>query len=175
MKKGLVHIYTGDGKGKTTAAVGLAVRSAGYGKKIYILQFLKGRKTGEKKFFEKVTDITLERANKSTKFFFQMSDEEKQKVFAETKKVWDKLKDIVRDGEYEVVILDEIMEAIANGLVQTGQVKELIAIKDESLELILTGRDAPEELVELADYVTEMKMIKHPYNRQIPARKGIEF
>lgn len=175
MKRGMVHIYTGDGKGKTTAAIGLAIRAAGHNKKVYILQFLKGRITGEREIADKLPMITFERANKSKKFVFQMNEREKEELISEISQTWDKLKKITRESKYEIIIIDEIMGAISNGLIGLEKVVELIKEKDSTKEIILTGRNAPEELIELADYVTEMRMVKHPYTENIPARKGIEF
>jgi cob(I)alamin adenosyltransferase len=175
MDRGLVHIYTGDGKGKTTAAMGLAFRAAGQDKKVYILQFLKARKTGEKISAEKFDDISFERANKSPKFTFQMNEDEKKELLIETREVWGKLIGITRDSKYDIIIIDEIMGAIISGMVEVKDVVDLIKNKDETKEIILTGRDAPQELIELADYVTEMRMIKHPYTQNVSARKGIEF
>ncbi len=175
MKRGLVHIYTGDGKGKTTAAMGLVVRAAGYEMNICILQFLKGRQTGEKTVLEKIPGVTYRRANTSTKFTIQMSDEEETNLKEEIKTSWLKLKETVKKGEYDLIILDEIMAVINNGFLPLQEVIELIDKKQEELELVMTGRNAPEELMQLADYVTEMKLVKHPYTRNIPARRGIEF
>lgn len=175
MKQGLVHIYTGDGKGKTTAAIGLAVRAAGHNKRVYILQFLKARTTGELEIAKKLPMITFERTNISRKFIFQMNEEEKKELQEETEKAWNRLREITRESEYEIVIVDEIMGAIKNGLISLKEVIDLIKDKSPEKELILTGREAPDELIELADYVTEMKLIKHPYRKDIPARKGIEF
>ncbi len=174
-KSGLIHIYTGDGKGKTTAAMGLAVRAAGYNRKVYILQFLKARTTGEKNTLAGMSTVTFKRANKSKKFIFQMDEAEKAVLVRETAEVWENLFEIIQESDYQLVIIDEIMGAITNGLVPLEKVIELIEKKADDKELVMTGRNAPEELVELADYVTEMKMIKHPFTDDIPARKGIEF
>jgi len=175
MKNGQIHIYTGDGKGKTTAAMGLAFRASAYDKKIYILQFLKGRKTGERLSAEKFDNITFERANKSKKFFIQMNEEEKQEQKEEIKEIWNKINDLLENSDYEIIIFDEIMGAISNGMVEIEDVKELLENKGKEKELLLTGRNAPQDLIDMADYVTEMKMIKHPFTKNIPAREGIEY
>ena len=175
MENGQIHIYTGDGKGKTTAAMGLAFRASAYDKKIYILQFLKGRKTGERITSDKFDNITFERANKSKKFFIQMNDKEKKEQKAEIKEIWNKINDLLENSDYEIIIFDEIMGAISNGMVEIEDVKELLDNKGKDKEVILTGRKAPQELIEKADYVTEMKMIKHPFNKNVSARKGIEY
>jgi len=175
MKNGQIHIYTGDGKGKTTAAMGLAFRASAYDKKIYILQFLKGRKTGERLSAEKFDNITFERANKSKKFFIQMNEEEKKEQKEEIKEIWNKINDLLENSDYEIIIFDEIMGAISNGMVEIEDVKELLENKGKEKELLLTGRNAPQDLIDMADYVTEMKMIKHPFTKNIPAREGIEY
>jgi cob(I)alamin adenosyltransferase len=175
MEKGLVHIYTGDGKGKTTAAIGLIIRATGHQKKVYLLQFLKGRITGEMNILKDIPLITIKRPNKSGKFIFQMNEKEKAELKSEVHQAWQELVRITRTSGYEVIVIDEIMGAITNNLVTLEEVIELIQNRDKKKELILTGRNAPEGLIELADYVTEMKMIKHPYQQDIPARKGIEF
>lgn len=175
MKKGLVHIYTGDGKGKTTAAMGLAFRAAGHGKQVYILQFMKGWPTGEKVIADGIIFITYQRANQVTKFINQMTEAEKLKLKKETKKAWQTLWKEIKESDNEVFILDEVMAAISNDLLTVEEVAQLIKEKPETIELVLTGRDAPQALIDLADYVTEMKAIKHPLNKNISARKGIEF
>lgn len=176
MKNGLVHIYTGDGKGKTTAALGLAFRAAGHEKKTYILQFLKGRKTGELNLINQISKIKLEKVNKTGKFYIQMNKKEKMELKNTTQQAWNNLRRwLIDDQSFEIIILDELLGALHNKLVSIKQVITLIREKPSSKELILTGRGAPDELIEMADYVTEMKMVKHPYQKNISARKGIEF
>jgi len=175
MKRGLIHIYTGDGKGKTTAAMGLALRASGYGLNILILQFLKARKTGERIAVENIKGITYKRANTSTKFTIQMSEQEKLNLKKEINQSWQRLKDNINKNDYDVIILDEIMAVISNKFLSLQQVKNFIEEKPRGIELLMTGRNAPCELIELADYVTEMKLIKHPFTENIIAREGIEF
>ncbi|MFW6022929.1 MAG: cob(I)yrinic acid a,c-diamide adenosyltransferase [Halanaerobiaceae bacterium] len=176
MENGKIHIYTGDGKGKTTAAVGLALRAAGQGKEIYFYQFLKGRNTGEVESFKGMNEITFSRANPDTKkFFYQMNNQEKEELREDSQKSWQEFIDEVITFNYDIIIIDEVMAAITNKLIDLDQVIELISKKSKEQELVLTGRNAPAELIELADYVTEMKMIKHPYQKNCPPRKGIEF
>lgn len=176
LKNGMIHIYTGDGKGKTTAAVGLAVRAAGYGKKIYFLQFLKGRSSGEIESLKKFPCITVKRVNSGQKkFFYEMTPEEKAVLAEECKKAWDLFCEEVLKSDYEIIILDEIMALFNNKIFEPELLIDFLNKRKENQEIILTGRDAPQELYETADYVTEMKMIKHPYEKGIGARKGIEF
>jgi len=175
VKKGLVHIYTGDGKGKTTAAMGLAFRASGYAYNICILQFLKARNTGEKLAAKNINDITYKRANTSTKFTIQMNEQEKNILKKEINISWNKLKQNISENNYDLLILDEIMAVINNNFLSVNQLENFINEKPRKLEVIMTGRKAPQELIEVADYVTEMKLIKHPFSKNIKARKGIEF
>jgi len=175
-EKGMIHIYTGDGKGKTTAAIGLAIRAAGHGKRIYFVQFLKGRETGELEILKKIPNITVHRVNPDLqKFFYQLSMEEKEILCRKVQEGWRGICKELREEKYDILILDEIMAVLSNGLLGLEDLLEFINNKVPQLELVLTGRNAPEELLKLADYVTEMKMLKHPYQEGVPARKGIEF
>ena len=175
MQKGLVHIYTGKGKGKTSAAMGLVLRALGYDKNIYLMQFLKGRETGEKMYLEKIPEVTFRRSSDISKFFNQMNEDEKKDMETKIRNSWQEIINIATDNKYDIIILDEIMALITYKIIKIDEVKSLIKTKSENIELILTGRGAPEELIEAADYVTEMKKIKHPFSQNIPARKGIEF
>lgn len=174
--RGLVHIYTGNGKGKTSAAVGLGIRAYGRGFKVLMVQFLKGTKTGEMIAIEKLSPgFTLYRGESTGKFIWQMTNQEKE----HEKKVQNGLLDYARgaasNGEWDMVILDEIMAAISTGMVGIADVVQLIEGRHEKVELILTGRNVPERLIDLADYVSEIKEVKHPMKKGIGARKGIEF
>lgn len=172
----MIHIYTGNGKGKTTAAVGLAIRAAGYGKKIYFLQFLKGRNSGEIESLKKFPCITVKRVNPDHKiFFYEMVPEEKELLAEECRKAWGLFCDEILDSDYEIIIIDEIMALFTNKIFEVELLIDFLSKRDEGQEIILTGRDAPYELYEIADYVTEMKMIKHSFQKGIDARKGIEF
>jgi len=175
VKRGLVHIYTGNGKGKTTAAMGLALRASGYGYKIFILQFLKARKTGEKLAVKNIDSITYKRANTSAKFTVQMNEKEKKVLKEEIKKSWQDLKNNMSKSNYDILILDEIMAVINNKFISEKQIIDFVDSKPRELEVVMTGRNAPQKLIERADYVTEMKLIKHPFTQNIKARKGIEF
>lgn len=175
-EKGMIHIYTGDGKGKTTAAIGLAIRAAGHGKRIYFVQFLKGRETGELAALKEFSNIVVHRVNPDLRnFFYQLSTEEKEILSRKIEEGWRGICKELREEKYDILILDEIMAVLSNGLLGLEDLLEFINNKVPQLELVLTGRNAPEELLKLADYVTEMKMLKHPYQEGVPARKGIEF
>ncbi len=166
----MLHIYCGDGKGKTTAAVGLAVRMAGYGKCVLFMQFLKGSQTGEKVMLEKCDNVTVLRCN-ACKFFINMTDEEKQKI---TQKHNDNLKYALDNmSEYDLIVLDEVLDAIDCGVADVDNVKEIVS--NYNGELVLTGRKADKWLIERADYITEMKKIKHPYDDGMMAREGVEY
>ena len=174
MEKGLIHLYTGDGKGKTTAAVGLAVRAAGAGKKVLFVQFAKDGSSSELKAFAALENI--ETANVTTYFgFYKFMDEATKKKAEEayTELLRSSLEKVVR--EKDMLVLDEITSACRNGLIPKDEVIRFLKEKPEHLEVLLTGRGPAEEFIELADYVTEMKKIKHPYDVGITARLGIEY
>lgn len=176
-KKGQIIINTGEGKGKTTAALGMAVRAAGHGQKVLILQFIKGAwKTGESKFFEKlVPEIEMAQLGKG---FFKIEDG-KVKITDEDVKDAAESFDIARkkvlSGDYDLVVLDEIINILAYGLIETGELIRLLEKRPGEVSVVLTGRGAPEELIEIADTVSEIKEIKHAYSRGIKAKKGIEY
>lgn len=168
--KGYVQVYTGDGKGKTTAALGLATRAACAGYKIYIGQFAKGMDYSELKIGDLIPSITIEQYGRDS--FITMSgnseDTKKARIGLE------KIKEIINSSEYDVVILDEINIALNFNLVDLSDVLDIIKNKPDDVELVLTGRYAPKEIIDVADLVTEMKEIKHYYNDGVIARKGIE-
>jgi len=174
--KGLVIVYTGDGKGKTTAALGMALRAAGHGKKILIVQFIKNfRNYGELKFVKKYDcGIKIKSIGKGyvkikgDKFPF----EEHVKAAKGALKF---AKEGILSKEHDIVVLDEINIALDKKLLTLQEVVELIHQKPPSLHLVLTGRNAPKKLLQLADLVSEIKDIKHPYRKGIPAQKGIEY
>jgi cob(I)alamin adenosyltransferase len=173
--KGLVHIYTGDGKGKTTASIGLGMRAYGRGFKVLLVQFLKGMETGEMAAINELgSRFTLHRGKGIKKFTWQMNEEEFEQLKDDQRKVFEFASEAVRGGKWDLVILDEVMGAITSKVFALDEVIELVKGKPDALELVLTGRNAPQELIELADYVSEIKAVKHPMEKGIPARKGIE-
>jgi cob(I)alamin adenosyltransferase len=174
-KKGLVHIYTGDGKGKTTAAVGLAVRAFGSGLRVLFAQFLKGRESGEIKILRELEPgFRVCRSGFAGKFTWQMDESE----FSEAKKEQNSFLDVVIaeafSGKWDMLILDEILVAVNVGIIDKCRVERLVKEKPEDLELVMTGRSAPESLIQMAAYVSEIRAVKHPYEKGIGARKGIE-
>jgi len=168
--KGLVHVYTGDGKGKTTAALGLAMRAVGQGMKVAFIQFVKGEPCGEHLFVKQyrpfeIVQISIGDSFRKSKE--QLGQEAQQTLAYATQEILSK--------KYDLVVLDEIFAAISQGLITVKQVQELLDSKPASVELVLTGRNAPSEIAQRADLVTEMLMIKHPFTDGTTARRGIEY
>jgi cob(I)alamin adenosyltransferase len=173
LEKGLVQVYTGNGKGKTSAAFGLALRAAGRGLKVYVIQFIKGGfDYGEMYVIDKVPNITLKAFGRGKFVTAKPPDREDVKLAEEALQFARK---VVESGECDVVILDEVNVALSLGLIRLGDVLTLIKARPAHVELVLTGRSVPEEVVQIADLVTEMKEVKHPYSKGLPARKGIEY
>ena len=172
-EKGLVHIYCGDGKGKTSAAVGLAVRAAGRGKKVLISRFLKTEDSGEVGVLRSIPGITVLPCERSFGFLFRMTEEQKQEAAAYYSRQFEKTVSLV--SRYDLVIFDEIMAAVNGGLVSEESVLRLLQKKPEDLEVVLTGRNPSESLKKEADYISEIQAVRHPYGRGIPAREGIEY
>ena len=171
---GLIHIYCGDGKGKTTAAVGLAVRCAGRGNKVLMGQFLKSRDSGELYSLAKLPDIEVMRGKESKKFTFQMNEEEKHALLIEHNKMFEQVLAKIKNGGYSLLILDEVIGALNAKVFEMPKLIEFLRHKPENLEVVLTGRNPAPELVEIADYVSEMRKVKHPMDKGIMAREGIE-
>lgn len=173
LEKGLVQVYTGNGKGKTTASFGLALRAIGRGLKVYIIQFIKGGfDYGELYIADKLPGLTLKAYGRG-KF---ISEKKPDKIDVDlAREALKEAQDVVKSGEVDVVILDEINVALNLKLVEIEKVLKLIKEKPEQMEIVLTGRNAPVEIVQAADLVTEMIEIKHPYNAGFKARKGIEY
>lgn len=179
LEKGLVQIYTGDGKGKTTAAFGLAVRAAGRGGKVLIYQFLKPAKLelGERLAIEKSgLGITVDCLDTGWDMFGSFDDSEVlAKTKAEISRELKRIAKLAKDKVYDAIILDELAFCVGRGLADIEDVKKIIADRDGVVEIVMTGRGATDELIGLADLVTEMKNIKHPFDKGICARKGIEY
>lgn len=171
---GLIHIYCGDGKGKTTAAVGLAVRCAGRGNKVLLVQFLKSRDSGELYSLAKLPDVEVMRGKESKKFTFQMNEEEKHALLIEHNKMFEQVLAKIKNGGYSLLILDEVIGALNAKVFEMPKLIEFLRHKPENLEVVLTGRNPAPELVEIADYVSEMRKVKHPMDKGIMAREGIE-
>ena len=170
---GLIHIYCGDGKGKTTAALGLALRAAGSGKKVLLLQFFKDGRSSEFAALDHVPGIEAVMQTRSFGFSWTLSEEEKKEAKAYYSGLLEEA--FRRAGAFDMLVLDEAMSACTTGMIDEARLLRLMEEKPEELEVVLTGRNPSQALVDAADYVTEMKKIKHPYERGVAARKGIEY
>ncbi|HBZ79791.1 MULTISPECIES: cob(I)yrinic acid a,c-diamide adenosyltransferase [Brevibacillus] len=176
-KRGLFLVYTGDGKGKTTAAVGLAVRATGRGKKVIMIQFIKSpeRTYGEKIIFDK---LGIEIVQKGVGFTWTKTPEEHREAL---KEAWTFAREKLSSGAYDVVILDELNNALAidrfpiDDVLPLSDVLEAIQNRPSHVHLVVTGRSAKQEVMDMADLVTEMKPLKHYYDEGIPAVLGVEF
>lgn len=171
---GLVHIYCGDGKGKTTTGMGLCARAAGFGFRVLIYQFMKDNSTSERKVLSLSENITIIDGLPSEKFSFQMTPEEKA---ARRTYYGDQFRSVTAKAvreHYDVLFLDETIYTIRAGLLEEALVLDFLKNKPENLEVILTGQGPSDALIEAADYVSEIRKIKHPFDQGIPARKGIE-
>ena len=175
MDKGYVQVYTGDGKGKTTAALGLGLRAAGGGFKVVMFQFLKGAHSGE---LDSVPCLggrfQIIRLAETAKFFGALSDEEKAVLKERLYVELDQVRKVLENESCDILILDEIMAAIHGGLLTTGEVCDLIDARPPGMEMVLTGRSAPQSILDKADLVTEMHCVKHYMEKGVPARSGIE-
>lgn len=171
----MLHIYHGDGKGKTTAAMGLALRMIGTGNKVFIVQFLKGRPSGEIQSLLKMDRVTVLRGRPDTKFTFQMSAAEMDSVRELHNRQLQLAFSAAAQGSADLIVLDEALDAIATGTLEEGMLLELILQNKEKTEIVLTGRNLSAQVLAAADYVTHMKKEKHPYDLGMQARKGIEY
>jgi cob(I)alamin adenosyltransferase len=172
LDKGFVHCYTGSGKGKTTAALGLALRAAGAGLSVFILQFGKGTETSEIKALRKFSkNITVRQFG--TRAFIKRVPSAIDRMRAGQGLAT--VKKIIASGRYDLVVLDEVCGACHSNLIPTGEVVEALKGRPPAVEIVLTGRNAPGEFIEAADLVTEFREIKHYYLHGVTARKGIEY
>ncbi|MBK5262350.1 MAG: cob(I)yrinic acid a,c-diamide adenosyltransferase [Peptostreptococcaceae bacterium] len=170
LEKGYVQVYTGNGKGKTTAALGLVLRTICSGNKAFIGQFMKGQDYSELKAAEFLPGLKMEQFG-GVEF---LHGEPTEKDLADAENGLSRMKEIVESGEYDVIVFDEINTALFFKLLKVEEVIDVINLKKENTELILTGRYAPEEIIDRGDLVTEMKEIKHYYNNGVKSRTGIE-
>lgn len=170
-----MHIYSGDGKGKTSAAVGLALRAAGDDKRVLLAQFLKGRPSGEIAMLEQLPRITVLHGTTSDKFPWEMTEEEKASARSNDDMLLEEARKEAASGAYDLLVLDEALDACNIGLLDEGALLSLICNRPEKLELVLTGSGPSEELLATADYVTEMHKVRHPFDRGVEARRGIEY
>lgn len=174
-EKGLIHLYCGEGKGKTTAAMGLAVRCAGRGNRIVIAQFLKDGTSGECRVLAKLDGVTLLAANPSGKFSTQMSEEEKRETAAAITRTFAAARGFATREGARLLVLDEVCAAISCGFLDENEVLDLLDSRPDGLEVVLTGRGPSERLLARADYITEMVKRRHPFDKGVAAREGIEL
>jgi cob(I)alamin adenosyltransferase len=174
LAQGLIQVYTGDGKGKTTCALGLALRAIGQGFKIYMIQFMKGRDTGEARIAAErlAPDFTLRHFGRPALVNLRNPEPED---LALVREAWDLARQVLEAGEHDLVILDEINLALTFKLITPDEVLEVLRRRPAWVEVVLTGRQAPPELIDLADLVTEMRPLKHYFEAGVPARRGIEW
>jgi cob(I)alamin adenosyltransferase len=170
---GLIHIYVGNGKGKTTAAVGLCARAAGRDKKVIFAQFLKTQDTGELDSFEKL-GITVIRSTLRLGFTNTMDGETKTLCRGEQERIMKEILDRLSREKADLLVLDEVLDAVNAGMLDEAALRSLVAGKPADLELVITGRNPPAWLAEAADYVSDVRKVKHPYDRGIQARLGVE-
>lgn len=177
-RKGMIHLYIGDGKGKTTAATGLAIRALGRNLNVLYAQFLKTSDTGEKFILEKYFPdklVFFRPVQRHGKFLWNMTEKEISETKEDILNGWRTITAEIHSGRHDIVILDEILDCIKCGLLDSDEVLNDIKKRPAHVEIVCTGRDAPECFFEAAGYVTRMGSLKHPYDRGIKARCGIEY
>ena len=175
MEQVLVHVYHGDGKGKTTAAIGLCVRAAGNGMRVIFSQFMKGQKTGELAILKSLPEVKVLRSDRDFPFYRKMTDEDKLEITKIHNEILKEILEAVKKEEVELVVLDEITYPYAWGLLQKELFEELLSLAKGKVEVVMTGRNPDPCMLEAADYITEVKCIRHPYEKGIGARKGVEY
>jgi len=171
----MLQIYCGDGKGKTTAALGLAIRAAGAGLRVHIVQLLKGAPTSELAVLTNIPGITLARCDRDYGFSWKMTEREKSDITECHNHMLSEGFELVCSGESDMLILDEFCAAYANGLLDRQAADEFLLKEEHAAEIVLTGRDPDEKFLEKADYISEIECVRHPHQKGIAARKGIEL
>lgn len=172
---GCIHVYCGDGKGKTTASIGLGIRAAGRGKKVLIARFLKTDDSGEVGILKQIPGIQVLPCEKTFGFFLQMTEEDKKEASACYSSLLERSFQKAREMENGLLILDEIMAACNYKLVSEDSLLRLLKERPSSLEVVLTGRNPSKSIMEAADYISEIQKVKHPFDEGLPAREGIEY
>ncbi|MEE3333584.1 MAG: cob(I)yrinic acid a,c-diamide adenosyltransferase [Ruminococcus sp.] len=171
----MVHIYYGDGKGKTTAAIGLACRAAGSRMKVLFVQFLKTEFSGERHTLSHTENISLTFCPLELSFTYDMDESEKAKAAQLFRRIFDESVTKVFTQKYDMIVLDEVFSAVEADMISESSLYEFVSNAPKNLEIVMTGHNPSEKMLELADYITEMKKIKHPYDKGVQARFGIEF
>jgi cob(I)alamin adenosyltransferase len=177
LTQGMIHLYIGDGKGKTTAAVGLAIRALGAGLRVLFVQFLKNTITGEKNIMEKFTEklYFYRPKQRHSSFLWKMTEKQLAETKEDLQSGWRHVREEILSGKWDVVVLDEVLDVVGNGLLFEEDITDVLMKKPGKTEIICTGRDAPDSLRDLADYVSLIEKVKHPYDKGVCARNGIEY
>ena len=175
MDLGLIHIYCGDGKGKTTMGVGLSIRAAGYQKKVLYVNFLKNNDSGELTVMQQLSQIDVILAEKEFGFIFQMDEKEKEQARQYYTERFRMVCKKVMEQPYDMLVLDESIASYNLEMIPRQEFITFLKNKPGNLEVVMTGRDPQPELMELADYISDVHMVKHPYMKGVPAREGIEY
>lgn len=173
----MIQLYCGEGKGKTTAAVGQAVRAAGSGLKVIFAQFMKGNDTGELHVLRQISGIEILRSPKNFGFYNSMTEQEKRELTEIHNEILNKLLLAAEEKRCGMIILDEVTYPVSYHLLQEEKLRDLLSFgnSENGMEIVLTGRKPEAFLTECADYITRMEAVRHPYEKGIPARKGIEY
>lgn len=172
---GLIHIYTGDGKGKTTASVGLTIRAHAHGLRIMFVQFLKNGLSGEIGILRQLSNVKVYSGQADMKFTNQMGDDDKSRARELHQHFFETAVAAARNGEIDLLVFDEVFGALSTDLLDAEEVYEFLRTKPQKLEVVLTGRSPEARFIALADYVSEVRCIAHPYNKGILAREGIDY
>jgi cob(I)alamin adenosyltransferase len=174
LERGLLIVHTGNGKGKSSSAFGMAIRSLGWGMKVAIIQYVKGKwQTGEKQFFREQFPglLTFEVMGEG----FTWDTQDRARDIAAARAAWERSRELIRDPQYDLVILDELNIVLRNDTLPVDEIVEVLRSRPLDKHVCITGRNAPERLIELADLVTEFREVKHPYKAGFKAQKGVEF
>ena len=171
--KGRIHIYYGHGKGKTTCAMGLAMRAAGSGLKVLVFQFLKNNNSSERNILEQIPNVTCLPGREKVKFVSRMNSDEKAELKHYNSKALDEI--IKFCSPFDVLVLDEVLSAVEMGVLSENKLMEFLNHKPRGLEVVMTGHEITERILDVADYATDFTKIKHPYDEGIMAREGIEY
>lgn len=174
-RKGLIHIYCGEGKGKTSASIGLGVRAAGRGMQVVLLRLMKDCDSGELNALASIPNFTVIRAPEQLKFVFRMTEEEKDAYRAEVRRMWNEAMALVDSGRCDLLLMDEACSALSRDMLDRETLLKFLKEKPAQLEVVMTGRDPLPEICELADYISDIHKVKHPFDQGIPARVGIEL
>lgn len=171
----MLHIYYGNGKGKTTGSIGIAIRAAGYDRKILFAQFLKSEETGERKVLKLIPNIELTPCPDVFKFVKFMTDQEKLQCRQDSRNTFERCVRQVLTGKFDMVVFDEIFGAIENNMLTESELFDFLANAPKNIEIVLTGHNPSQRILDLADYATELKKVVHPYDKGVTARMGIEY